>query len=959
MLSKMRWSRNLFVLSTLLLAIFGGSESGDAKIVSVDSGQYFDAKNSLLIEKSPVIKGFEVSTNVPSNRMEIYDKPKSASHAGSSEAGMAFFGSDAFKSKHYGNYEKGYASKSFVIKNPTSADKFTVKWKNVGSYNGKSIDLKMDMLGITYRLNPTAPITMANKIWLDISESPFNGFVNGNMGHFEPEFTFFDSGTGSEINFEGDSYLTFNSLNGNLPNYAGEFVNYLNDDVSVESSSSTAYLAKDTNIQFKQFTDSSKSSYLNKPVFVGVSDNFVDQLGSDNFTRNSVSFQIKGKRQKFVLGSGLASGWFALSSATVFSTKPENPMKDVLDDQGRSVNKQEVLANQKLVYAIDQKVHNLGVDLLERYSKFEFIDPLPEEVIFESAKFEADPKGAISYDKEKHTVKYQASNDFLQSMPLKGESYRLKINVKVKDDIRSKTIFKNQGKVVLDTHESPTNKVENKGSDPKGTFTIYKVTDQLTGFENETLLPKYEEKPQADVSYQITAEEPVTLTDGTLVAEKNSDFGKITSDEEGIATKKDIYAGKYRAVEVAAPIGIQVDPTPIIIDVVSNKDTATGKGEQKDPLQEVELKIHKTFEQEDGTFKEIGGAKFGLFHAINHKIDDENVILKDTLVSEIEIDEKGQGTYKGILIPEQQYYIKEISTKEGYQLNQEKFYFSYIPVSNDAVHMIELYGNGYIDADVKKDYETERTEKNENKNPEVTSGEDSKESTSQSNTEQTEESSTDNSKEDVELVDIKNLLIKENNIVKSILKEDGSKVDHYELLSNGEKVMFEGLVYIGDNEKIESLKVVDELPNGFSFEESKIYDESGNDITNQTTIKNEGQKVTLEIKNEYAKELRRTSIRWVIQTAYKFSMDHKDQVFENQMHLILNDEDIPSNIVTLTPPDIEEKPVVQKPKGILPNTGEIQGYLSVVGVALVLCIVAFWYTRNEQNPEDESNDKTE
>lgn len=913
---------NLLAVVFLVVVGLGFSVCASAELIKVDpNGEAIKASNILMIEKDmkkkPVVSFF-----AENNSLDV----------------VRTIPSSVFQQ----NYEAYLIKFSDNSLNGLKGTRFTVYYSYVGVYGGKNVGARL----IYTNIIPMSSFVASDPPRFVVSANMYSGYWYNAIRSAETSVQFFYEDTKELVDYKGDSYITFNSLN------LGEFVKYENQEQG-----KNVYITNDSNVSE---VDIPVSEFFGK-AFMGNSSDFDDWLGSSNFRRNSVSFQVSGTDLKFKIGfyKDVVSKtvWNSLSSATLFNVKPDLPTKEVTNDSGKNINKEQVFSGQKLVYRVKQKVSTLGMDTLQRYTKFEIVDKLSDKVTYVSSKLvdkdnkEVDSGGTYKIDKKTNTLTYKASNNFLNKMPLNGEEYTLSITVTVNDDVRASDIIKNQASVTINNNTDNSNEVENKGADPKGAFTIYKVTDQLTGFENETLLPKYEEKAQVNVSYQITAEEPIKLTDGSIVAEKTSDFGKITTDEKGIATKKDIYAGKYRAVEVSAPIGIQIDPTPIIVDVKAEKDTATGKGNQKDPLQEVQLDIYKTFELEDGTFQESGGAKFGLYHAINHKIDDEHAILKDTLVSEIEISENGLGTYKGILIPNQQYYVKEIATKEGFQLAPEKFYFSYVPVSNDPVHKIELYENGYLDGELKKKYEIERSEKNDT---EILADGKVNESVKKYYEDKgfSEESITgilgNSLNESESLIPIKNLLIKENSIIKSIVKEDGTKVDHYDLLKNGEIVTFEGLVFIGDNESLNALSIADTLSNGFSYQDSKVYDETGKEITDQTTIKNDGQKVTLAVNEEYGKELRRTSIRWVLSTVYKFSLDHNGQTFENQFQLLVNEKEILSNVVTLTPPMIEEKP-----KGSLPMTGEEKGYLMVAGVALILLIVALWYTGKSRAVEDE------
>lgn len=665
------------------------------------------------------------------------------------------------------------------------------------------------------------------------------------------------------------------------------------------------------------------------------------------------------------------------------------PVKRVIYSKGSDLNNKIVFQGDVLIYEISQKVNTLGSDTGSKYTSFEIKDELPKLVSYQSAKLLKDGKElsveTISYDEKTHTVYFKADSIFLNEMTMNGETYTLQIHTKVIKEIGESQAIENSAVGSINNEEKETNKVVNTTKLPKGSITIHKVTKQVVGIETniENVSPKqlgfvnsfgfteafaaeddaadnkliWEKLPQKDVTYQVTADKDIVLPNGEIVAEQNKDFGKITTDETGKATIENLYAGDYKFVEVAAPVGIQVDPTPIIAPLTAenNGKEMTATGNQEDPLQEVEISINKVFENENGEFEKDSGAVFGLYHAKDYVINDENTIAADTFISKIDID-KGVGTFQGSLIPNQQYYIKEISTNEKYQLNTTEFVFIYVPVSNDAVHEIEFYENGYLDAGVFKKYGTRQTEVQEK---EKDSSETSKSIETVNSTEETSNSSEIDGSESEnveqaeipELFEIKNRLIHDDTIAKSILKDNDTRVEHYDILKDKEKISFEGQIYIGDHDVIKELKFSDVLPVSFTPDTMKVFDELGNDITKETDYEVDGQHVSIIIKKDFAATLRRTKLKWIVETTYNYSEEHEGKTFENQMLLTINGEELESNIVTLIPPVIEENTVI-KPKGSLPSTGEMIGYGSVIGGAVVLLAVTLWYTRKVKQSEE-------
>ncbi|MHC5217954.1 SpaA isopeptide-forming pilin-related protein [Enterococcus sp. LJL128] len=920
--NKFKVLRSVLGLSLSLL-MFGGASTAVAEVIKVDrENPVITAENNLVIEKNmskkPTVK---VSTNNSGATVKYFDDPK--------------------LSEPHHTFQDGYGANRVVFSNMPDTFKITVNYDYVGKYKGKNISAVAEYSNLKVH---------GNEQFFVISDNLYSGHWYHNIYQFDYSLKFFEE-NGNPVLLSGDSFLSVNSLNGSglldpAENTANEFVSYLNQDQNMKT-----YITDDSNVIEME------NPFSSGKVFAGGNGNFTDVLGSKTFKRNTVSFQVNGSEMKFRVGSLKKSPdvWNSFSCATLFNTEQKTPVKKVVDDSGKDMDKKVVKAGDVLTYQIEQKVHTLGVDLLERYSTFEIKDQLPEKVVFEKAWLKEDEQGEVTFDEDKNEVLYAASSEFLKSMKLDGETYVLNVQVKVSEDVRASDLLVNTASVTVNSTEKETNEVENKGSDPQGSFRIFKVTDQITGLDPDTQLPIFEEKPQSGVSYKITANEDIKLSDGTEIHEAGEDLGEISTNEKGVAEKEDVYAGQYKAVEFKAPLGIQVDPTPILIDVVAEKDTATGEGNQKDPLQEVRVNVHKIFELENGDFFSgdslddlskflrdkgysddvvtgvIGNveqdkkysAVFGLYHGANFNIDNENTILKDTLVSTLET-EKGVASYQGVLLPEQTYYIKEISTSEGYQINENKFTFIYVPISNEAVHEINIYEDGYVDAGIKKEYG-----ENQEAGEEITK----------------------------DFSPIKNMMIRKNSIVKSILKEDGTRVDHYDLLKDGEKVVFEGMVYIGDNDSIESIKLLDKLPDGFTLEAMRLYDETGNDITKNTTYEVDGQSASLIVNKEYATKLKRTSLRWVLDTTYHYKEEHVGNKLENQITLKVNNDDILSNIVTLSPPVIEKEKEVVKPTGSLPQTGEeIQRYATLIGAVIFLGVIAFWYTRKGQQTDENKNE---
>lgn len=665
--------------------------------------------------------------------------------------------------------------------------------------------------------------------------------------------------------------------------------------------SSVTYTAKAATLKNPSFYDNYYTTVIQAKIRTDAVLNFVDGVVVLN---NTAKVTIDG-----------ASKDSNTTITEIAQPKLPTPVKRVVDETGKDINKEGVQQGEIIIYEIDQAVNELGKDISAKYTEFSISDQLPKQISFVSAKVLKDGKAieaeAISYDKAKHTVLFAGDAAFLKNMTMKSEVYTLQIKTKVNDEVGDKEQIKNSGSTSINKQTQKTNEVENTTRLPKGTITINKVTEQLSAIkesENDQLI--WEKQPQEGVTYQVKAHKDIVFLNGEIVAKAGHDYGEITTNENGQAVIKELYEGEYAFIEVKAPVGIQLDATPLIVSLKLDKNNELkASATQEDQLQDVKILINKVFEQEDGSFEVGDGAVFGLYYGKDYKLK-EQTIKADTLIGKIKIT-KGIGEYQGRLIAGQQYYVQEIATKAGYQLNKSKFSFIYEPVSNDAVHQIELFENGFIENKISRSYLSEKT-----KSEEIPDGR--------------------------ELFPIKNRRSTENSIVKSIVKEDGQELEHYDLLKNEETVTFKGLAYIGDNEKRSPLQISDHLPAGFTYKASKVFDEGGREVTDQTSVSAEGQQIVLTIKPEYAEQLERSAVCWMITTTYKYSTDHQGQVFKNQLQLLVNEQNITSNVVTLKPPT-----AVEKPLGMFPETGEILGVGSILGLFLVLFIIAYKYTKKK------------
>ncbi|MBA1392619.1 isopeptide-forming domain-containing fimbrial protein, partial [Lactobacillus sp. XV13L] len=201
------------------------------------------------------------------------------------------------------------------------------------------------------------------------------------------------------------------------------------------------------------------------------------------------------------------------------------PVKNVLDNDGKDINHQAVVNGQTIYYHVSKKVGTLGNGLAQRYKSFTISDKLDKNLKFMNAylinaqsKAKVSDPNEISFDKSTNLVTFKASDSFLTTMPLKGETYDLVIQAQVdikSDDLAKDTEIDNVATVTLDNNPETTNQTDNhykpsKPTDPTKSVvnhdnkdinheavsngdTIYYHVDKKVGTLNDDLAQRYQE----------------------------------------------------------------------------------------------------------------------------------------------------------------------------------------------------------------------------------------------------------------------------------------------------------------------------------------------------------------------------------------------------------------------------------------------------------------------------------
>lgn len=145
------------------------------------------------------------------------------------------------------------------------------------------------------------------------------------------------------------------------------------------------------------------------------------------------------------------------------------------------------------------------------------------------------------------------------------------------------------------------------------------------------------------------------------------------TDDKGQIVIKNLFVGKYYIVEVNPAEGYILNEEKVYFEILENGEVVKANMTNKKITST--LKINKVDEEE----KVLAGVKFGIYD------------LEDNLLLEKETDENG---YIEIELEYGKYYFKEISTLEGYALNEEKIYFE---VTEDGAIIEETIINEIIE----------------------------------------------------------------------------------------------------------------------------------------------------------------------------------------------------------------------------------------------------------------------
>ena len=228
-------------------------------------------------------------------------------------------------------------------------------------------------------------------------------------------------------------------------------------------------------------------------------------------------------------------------------------------------------------------------------------------------------------------------------------------------------------------------KVKAKDMPQTGIIEITKTGEVFSSVSenNGIYTPVYKNGNLANAVFQIFAAEDITTLDGTVRAEKGELVDEITTGKDGIAKSKELYLGKYTAVEKTAPTTFYNANKQYNVELTyagqNVKVTSTALSVNND-RQKVTVSLAKIMEQDElfslGMNKEILSVQFGIYADENIKAADGKTIPKNALITYGYCDENGKLAFNCDLPIGYKFYAKEMATDNHYILSNTRYTFN-------------------------------------------------------------------------------------------------------------------------------------------------------------------------------------------------------------------------------------------------------------------------------------------
>lgn len=320
------------------------------------------------------------SVSVTTTNGEIYSKTKNAD-------GTNYGSLNGYMNNVYSMYGKVNGAKAVVL--PTNAAKLknttvTVTYPKVGTYKGNPVGARVTVSNFI-KADETSFANIKTPV-IDFASRLYSGMVYDDIKGMDISFDFLDA-SGNPLVLQGESYLTFASLNSRVDNddRGAEYV-FSHNNAPANVTDST-FLAKGT-----PTGKTNTYPYTGTDAYFGNGDfNPYDKLNNSRYVDGAVSFNINNGA-KFSFGSLASRAWTSFMSSVLVPIETAPPTKRVTENtewKDRNTDELDILiAGQEKVnlngktkhsYFINQPLYSVDQSIA-RPTTIHFHDVLPEYV---------------------------------------------------------------------------------------------------------------------------------------------------------------------------------------------------------------------------------------------------------------------------------------------------------------------------------------------------------------------------------------------------------------------------------------------------------------------------------------------------------------------------------------------------------------------------------------------------
>lgn len=386
-----------------------------------------------------------------------------------------------------------------ILGYPDTSSWIKVTYDNIGTIGGRSVSAQVyfqrfygkkdtHALGAEWgdhcsTYNDIRGCVDMEKSGVAVNKCFWHGFSQHDIYAMEEDYHLYFTDTGEGISCKG-AYLTASSLN------LGEAIRYNTE--GQDAGNLNTYLRSDHQLK--------NSGY---GTWTGVSNDFPDDPKADDYTKNSVCFQLCTDNPSFFMYSEGCDYWHTFNVSPLGATVPEDAKKVGINSAGVQVDSfKDVSIGETLQFDVSQKVEYLGITGAVRYQSVTLVDELPKELSYVDAGVTDDAgnwlnSGQVTIAENNGTVTASLTEDYLKNgMSYTGETYHLKVHAKLNDNVVDRVKFNNQGYSIVNGKKSSVKTVEVSAKEPK-------LSIQKTAEKNEWRVGE-------DVTYNIVVNQTVS-----------------------------------------------------------------------------------------------------------------------------------------------------------------------------------------------------------------------------------------------------------------------------------------------------------------------------------------------------------------------------------------------------------------------------------------------------------------